>query len=823
MLVVAGRAGTDWLGTQARIQAGLVQLAEFVPQRPGSGLGLGQGNKASKAVALNAQPLGENVLLRLNKAVYQSAETLEGDIRTSAGLPTAFLDITRGGQLFLSRWLDVKGGRASYKLDLPPDLFGSVQVHAYQMLGSGEIIRDSRVIYVQPRSDLKIQVKASKEEYKPGESGRIRFQVNDSAGKPTQAALGVIVVDEAVYALQEMQPGLEKVYFTLQEGLLKPQVQIKYQPVPLDHLIRRPVLPAPQQQVAKVLLTAVNVRPPARWQVAPDVERKDRYAGQVRQAGWALYRYAWHHTDYMKYDETAGRWHFIPDATALLLKTGFLNQGMLQDPLGGTLSLEELARTEKGFTTEALACSITQYRMQRLAEALVKYSDTKKAEWLKDGRWTLPPAALADAARETGLLSNQWQQLAVPIPLPAPGGAFRPGGRPFRPGPPAATFQVPQAGQDESWLQDAWGQAFKLVRSDQKHANPTGHAVFDDYDIISAGPDRDFSSADDLRWTALAGTQIARWWSPQEADRHLRSGPGATNLAQLQRGFLREEEERLARLADQVRFGLPGAAGGGPGDRFPPPMPKSEPARPNRPTDAAGQKGQGQGGAPAAISRVREYFPETLLWQPNLVTDERGVADLAINLADSITTWRLSASASSRQGSLGGVQAPLKVFQDFFVEPDLPVSLTQNDEVAFPVAVYNYLKEPQTVKLELQKESWFELTDGQGLTRELKVKPGDVTAVKFRIRAKRIGFQPLLVKAYGWKMSDAVKRLVETVPDGKKVEKVVSDWLSGKVSHVIAIPGDAVPDASKIVVRINPGVMAHVLEGVDGLLRLPGG
>ena len=238
---------------------------------------------------------------------------------------------------------------------------------------------------------------------------------------------------------------------------------------------------------------------------------------------------------------------------------------------------------------------------------------------------------------------------------------------------------------------------------------------------------------------------------------------------------------------------------------------------------AHGDDKGGQGGAPAPISRVREYFPETLLWQPNLVTDEKGVADLAVNLADSITTWRLSASASSRAGALGGVQAPLKVFQDFFVEPDLPVSLTQNDEVAFPVAVYNYLKQPQTVKLELKQEPWFELVGGEGLTRQLEVKAGDVTSVRFRIRARKIGFQPLLVKAFGAKMSDAVKRLVEVVPDGQKVEKVFSDRLSGKVTHVIAIPDNAVPDASKIVVRVYPGVMAQVLEGVDGLLRLPGG
>src|SRR5207302_129659 len=83
--------------------------------------------------------------------------------------------------------------------------------------------------------------------------------------------------------------------------------------------------------------------------------------------------------------------------------------------------------------------------------------------------------------------------------------------------------------------------------------------------------------------------------------------------------------------------------------------------------------------------------------------------------------------------------APLRVFQDFFVDLDLPVALTPTDEVAFPVAVYNYLKTPQTVRLELKGEGWFDLVDGQGLTRALDLKPNEVTSVKFRIRARRIG------------------------------------------------------------------------------------
>jgi uncharacterized protein YfaS (alpha-2-macroglobulin family) len=95
----------------------------------------------------------------------------------------------------------------------------------------------------------------------------------------------------------------------------------------------------------------------------------------------------------------------------------------------------------------------------------------------------------------------------------------------------------------------------------------------------------------------------------------------------------------------------------------------------------------------------------------------------------------------------------LRVFQDFFVDIDLPVALTQNDEVAFPVAVYNYLKGPQTVTLDLEPGAWFDVIDGQGLRRKVELKADQVTAVSFRIKAKKGGPFPLTVKATGSKMS----------------------------------------------------------------------
>jgi hypothetical protein len=101
-----------------------------------------KGNQAQSTVALTSEPLGENVLLRLDRAICKGGDSLAIDIHTTAGLPTVYLDVVKSGQVLLTRWLEVKDGRARTKLDLPPALFGTLEVHAYQALASGEIVRD---------------------------------------------------------------------------------------------------------------------------------------------------------------------------------------------------------------------------------------------------------------------------------------------------------------------------------------------------------------------------------------------------------------------------------------------------------------------------------------------------------------------------------------------------------------------------------------------------------------------------------------------------------------------------------------------------------
>jgi len=113
----------------------------------------------------------------------------------------------------------------------------------------------------------------------------------------------------------------------------------------------------------------------------------------------------------------------------------------------------------------------------------------------------------------------------------------------------------------------------------------------------------------------------------------------------------------------------------------------------------------------SSAPQVRSYFPESRYTNPEIITDTDGRASIVIPMADSITTWHMAMIASTKHGALGTSTSSLKVFQDFFVDLDLPVTLTQGDRVSIPVAIYNYSDSGGDVGLHLEPEDWFSLVE----------------------------------------------------------------------------------------------------------------
>ena len=101
--------------------------------------------------------------------------------------------------------------------------------------------------------------------------------------------------------------------------------------------------------------------------------------------------------------------------------------------------------------------------------------------------------------------------------------------------------------------------------------------------------------------------------------------------------------------------------------------------------------------------RLREYFPETLVWNPELVTDKNGKAELKFKMADNITTWKLYTVASTKNGKIGIAEKEVQAFQPFFVDLEPPKFLTDGDEIFLPAQIRNYTDKKQKVDVSMAK------------------------------------------------------------------------------------------------------------------------
>ena len=219
--------------------------------------------------------------------------------------------------------------------------------------------------------------------------------------------------------------------------------------------------------------------------------------------------------------------------------------------------------------------------------------------------------------------------------------------------------------------------------------------------------------------------------------------------------------------------------------------------------------------------RVREYFPETLFWQPEAITDDRGEVEVTVPPADSITTWRLSAVGSTADGRVGSASTGLRSFQEFFLDLDLPVTLTQHDQVTIPVAVHNYLDTAQSVEVTLKPAEWYRL-EGPN-TRRVQLAPHAVGVVRFPLTARHFGKHLLEVTGIGSTSSDAMRREIEVLPDGEEVVRTESDRLEGPVSRTVRFPEGTIPGTEQLLLRLQPGALSQVVTGLEGLLQVPHG
>jgi uncharacterized protein YfaS (alpha-2-macroglobulin family) len=769
------RIDFPYTGQQISQQSGRYGLAEvrYTPDQPYQYFTIEAvdpaGNRAYKEFNFEASWTAENIILRPEQPVYRVGETMNLTILTTAPRGTVYLDIVREGQTVSTRALDIYSGKALAAVDLTPDLFGTLELHAYRVPNNGSIIRDTRIVAVSQADGLGIALNAQKETYLPGENAALNIQVSGPDGKGVQAAVGLAIVDEAVFALAESDPGFARLYFLLEKEIMQPRYDLhgyslpdimRGLPAETETGLKDAVNLAAQASLSEVSrgvnsmggnVFAINASSRVEAMQRAEKQRSDFFqnfskgvfvvflllplalvilsAAALRREkslikgillGLGLLALAggffalvpapdgfdWGSAGFDRMSAWIRWLSYQGEGVVLLL--------LALAPLSLLVLIGVAVRRKDallGWTLGLLPLVIMTIGLLLVSMQNWSFFNSQNTEYLAMGAFLLTPFALLMRLSNL-LLKRQYLLAVLVIPL--------------------ILFML--------------GGFLPLVDS-----------------IASAS----------------------------------RLQPGLRNMMVL--------EEAVPAM---VAMPMAGAAG------------VEQEKTLSEDSAAVQQSETGQG---SDSPRLRQYFPETMLWLPDAVTGPDGSLVLEFPVADSITTWRMTALASSQNGLLGSASAPLRVFQDFFIDLDLPLSLTVGDEVAVPVGVFNYLPDSQTVRLELEQSDWFDLI-GEPV-QEMEIAANDIDVVYFRIRARQFGMKPFQVTAYGSRMSDAILKEVRVYPDGKEIRFTQSDQLTtdGVIQQSVLIPQEAIGGTQKLMVKIYPGVISQVVEGLESMLRMPHG
>jgi Alpha-2-macroglobulin family len=201
---------------------------------------------------------------------------------------------------------------------------------------------------------------------------------------------------------------------------------------------------------------------------------------------------------------------------------------------------------------------------------------------------------------------------------------------------------------------------------------------------------------------------------------------------------------------------------------------------------------------------TRAWFPETFLFEPLVVTDDRGAAVVPVRVPDRLTTWRVLALAHSRSGAQGGAVASFLGTLPTYVDPVVPAFLVKGDVVRLPIQIINTTAKDVASSLEISAQH-ATIAGGRGAGGARTVPAQGSTLDYATLTADHAGPVKLRVALGG---TDAVERTIEVRPAGRPVSQTRSGTLAAPRSFTTPGTPGADPSTDRVRLLVFPGALA---------------
>ncbi|HEX8844326.1 MAG TPA: alpha-2-macroglobulin family protein [Pyrinomonadaceae bacterium] len=228
--------------------------------------------------------------------------------------------------------------------------------------------------------------------------------------------------------------------------------------------------------------------------------------------------------------------------------------------------------------------------------------------------------------------------------------------------------------------------------------------------------------------------------------------------------------------------------------------------------------------------QVRNDFRSTVFWQPDVVTNEQGVATIKVKYPDSLTGWLATARVATAGNQFGTASTATRTKQPLIVRLEAPRFFLVGDQVTVSAVINNNTDQPITAAPELSAEG---LTVAGRLTGDkldahaaatVEVKAGGETRVDWLVSVEHAGAARLKVVARGEKYADAMENTFTVYEHG--IEKFVSrsGKLRGEEATIrLDIPAARKPESTELTVQLTPSMAVTMLDALPYLINYPYG
>ncbi|XP_069609940.1 alpha-2-macroglobulin-like protein 1 [Ranitomeya imitator] len=242
-------------------------------------------------------------------------------------------------------------------------------------------------------------------------------------------------------------------------------------------------------------------------------------------------------------------------------------------------------------------------------------------------------------------------------------------------------------------------------------------------------------------------------------------------------------------------------------------------------------------------NKIRTMFPETWIYQL-LTTGSTGLAEILMQLPDSITEWKTTAFCMGDVGLGIAPTTSIQSFQPYFVDFTHPYSVVKGEKFSLTATVFNYLASPMMVKFHIEESEDLQMYDCPKCSIPQCLPPQQTIVFAWEAKALHIGSAEIQLRTEAISSQELCNGQQPIVPDTgssdslMKTVLVKAEGVPIEISHnsilcaggnlssetlSITLPPAVVPDSAVAVFSVVGDLMGSALQSIEQLLQLPCG